>query len=61
MAQISIYQIKEGQQVMNSLVKQAETNKEYVHDVKKTNDGVEYYNGSDELVLSIPVMKTETP
>lgn len=61
MAQISIYQIKEGQQVMNSLVKQAETNKEYIHDIKKTNDGVEYYNGSDELILSIPVMKTETP
>lgn len=59
MAQISIYQIKEGQQVINSLANQAETNKEYVHDIKKTNNGVEYYNGSDELILSIPVMKTE--
>lgn len=61
MAQISIYQIKEGQQIINSLANQTETNKEYVHDVKKTNNGIEYYNGSDELVLSIPVMKTETP
>ena len=59
MAQISIYQIKEGQQIMNSLVNQSETNKEYVHDIKKTNNGIEYYNGSEDLVLSIPVMKTE--